>query len=152
MANLAAVLAHHSTNFVTNLFRATFWNHFASGVIAHLGSIFTYHPADFVRNFLCAAFRNHSAYGVGAGFCTALRHHFADTIGTRPGFTFGNYSANRIGYLPRTALTTITCAGDFFLFAGRNPDFLANCPRWALNAFGSTFSGCVHALAGTRIK
>ena len=151
MANLGSILTYHSAHFVADFPGFALWNHLAGGVVANLGSILTNHSAHFVGNFLGAAFRNHSANLVIAGFGSAFRHHFADTVGASFCAALRHNTANCIRHVSGTTFPSISCAADFLLLTGWNPNFLAEGFGGTLDAFCAAFARGVNALAGARV-
>jgi hypothetical protein len=147
MANLAAVLADHLANLVANFLGAAFGYHFAGGVVAHLLAVLANHSADLVGHLFGAAFGYHSANGVVAGFRATFRNHLADTVGASLGAALRHNAANSVGHLAGAAFASVSCAANFFLLTGWNPDFFADSLGWALDTFGATFSRCVNTSA-----
>ena len=152
IADLGSVFTHHAADLVADFFGLAFRDHFAGGVIANLGSVFAYHSADLVAHLFGAALGYHPADGVVASFGFALGNHAADPIGAGLGATFGNDPANGVWNLAGSAFAPVPRAGNFLLFAGRNPGLLANGFGRALDALGTAFAWCVNTLASARIE
>lgn len=112
-------LANSLANGVVYSLATALRNHFAGGVVDGTLTWLAHGGANVVAYRAAAALRNHLASRVVYGLAAALRNHAAHCV--RNSF--------------RYAASLVTCAVDFFGFAGWNPNLLANSPWWALDAF-----------------
>jgi len=151
VTDFASVLTNHSAHFVAHFFGSTLWHHLAGGVIANLGSILANHSAHFVAHFFGSTLWDHSANSVVASFSSALRYHFANTVSTSLGSTLRHNTTDGVWNLPSSAFASVSCAADFFLFAGWYPDLFADGLRRTLHALCATFTRRVDTLAGARV-
>lgn len=152
VAGLLTVFANHLADRVVANLRAAFWDHLASGVVASLLTVFANHGANGVVDRLGTAFWNHRADGVVASLGTAFWDHTADLVFANLRAALRNSTAHGVRNFAGAAFGYIFGAGDFFLLASRNPNFLADRLRATLNALDSASAGAIHGLAGARIK
>jgi len=127
----ATWLADHSASRVVHSALTALGYHFASGVVDGTATWLADSAANVVGDRAATALRYHAASGVVDGAATALRNHAANGV------------RNRFRY----AATLVTCAIDFFRFAGWNPHLLAHGARWALYTLSVTRTWAVNATA-----
>jgi hypothetical protein len=128
---LAMAFRNHFACCVANGLLTAFWNHLASGVGYNLAVWLADIAANSVVTSLLTALWNLSACCVADSLLSALRNHLANSVRN-----FFRYAA-----------LLVTNAVDFLSFAGWNPNLLANCLWWALNAFNVAATRNINALA-----
>lgn len=146
-----AAFRDHFANTVSAGFGFALRDHFASCVVTDFASVLTNHSAHFVAHFFGSTLWDHSANSVVASFSSALRYHFANTVSTSLGSTLRHNTTDGVWNLPSSAFASVSCAADFFLFAGWYPDLFADGLRRTLHALCATFTRRVDTLAGARV-
>ena len=149
---LDALLANRAASGVVNRLLTAFWNQSAGCVGTYLASWLADPVANGVGDVLGTALWNHLASGVSDGLLTALRNQFADVVGDRLLAALRNTLGHGVWNNLGQAFLFVSYAINGLFFAGWNPNLLANCFRWALNAFNAALTWAVNVLAGCGIE